>query len=52
MRIEWLLLLILAACVTTQDHGAGPCKEYKPICMQGDLYCETDERGCEFCTCR
>ena len=54
VRLLFLLLLVigLAACGgITRDHGYGECKEYEPICLDGQLDCTVDSRGCRICTC-
>jgi hypothetical protein len=55
LRLGFLVLALqgsaLLGCYTTRDHGSGPCKEYRPVCLIGTTDCTRDSRGCELCTC-
>ena len=50
--VTTVALLSLAACGgVTKDYGYGPCQEYEPFCLDGELVCTIGEKGCRTCTC-
>ncbi len=52
IALGMLVCVALASCGgVTKDYGYGPCQEYEPVCLDGELVCTVGDKGCRTCSC-